>query len=193
MERKLLLDTVLEDLPFLQSETIRLGNDRHHVDRLTQLLQHHNINRLERMAGGSDEVQAAVDAGVLDVPLTLRRKLFPQVRTVLVLDVLDDGVPAAVVVDEVAVAGCVDDVEAEAHAVLLDDVGDWVDLGGAADGLVGREAAFAVDQVGGEDGVYEGGLAEAGLTCEESGGQLRRIEVCVRAIGALGVRIPRAL
>lgn len=163
VERKLLLDAVLEHLPLLQGQTIRLGNHRHYIDRLRQLLQHHNVNRLKRMTGRRNEVQAAVDAGILDVPLALRRELFAEVGAVLVFDVLDDGVPAAVVVDEVAVAGRVDDVQAEAHAVLLDHVGDGVDFGGAADGLVGCEAAFGVDEVGGEDGVYEGRLAETGL------------------------------
>ena len=155
VEGKLLLDAVLEQLPLLQCQTVRLGNDRHDIDRLAQLLQHDDINRLEGMTGRADEVQAAVDPRVLDVALTLGSELFPQVCTVLVLDVLDNGVPAAVVVDQVAVAGGVDDVEAEAHAVLFDDVGDGVDFGGAADGLVGLQAAFGVDEVRGEDCVYE--------------------------------------
>lgn len=46
------------------------------------------------MAGGADEVQAAVDTRVLDVAVTHSGELFAQVRAVLVLDVLDDGVPA---------------------------------------------------------------------------------------------------
>ena len=104
---------------------------------------------------------------VLNVPLALRRQLLAQVRAVLVFDVFDDRIPAAVIVHEIAVAGRVDDVEAKAHAILLDDVGDGVDLGGAADGLVGRQAAFAIDKVRGEDGVDQGGLAKTGLAYEE--------------------------
>ena len=165
VERELLLDPVLEHLPLLQCQRIRLGNHGNHIDRLAQLLQYHNINRLERMARRRDEVETAVDARVLDIPLSLRRQLLPQICAVLVLDVLDDRVPAAVVVDEVAVAGCVDDVEAEAHTVLFDDVRDGVDLGGLADRLVGCQAAFGVDEVRGEDGVDEGALAETGLAC----------------------------
>lgn len=159
VERELLLNPVLEQLPLLQRQTIRFGNHRHHIDRLGQLLQHHDINRLQCMARRADEVQTAVDAGILDVALTLGGELFAQVCGVLIFDVLDDGVPAAVVVDEVAVAGCVDDIEAEAHAVFLDDVGDGVDLGGAADGLVRGHAAFAVYEVGGKDCVDESGFA----------------------------------
>jgi hypothetical protein len=78
---------------------------------------------------------------------------------VLILDILDDGIPAAVIVDQIAIAWGVDNVEAQTHTVLLDDVGDGVDLGGAATGVGGSEATFTVDEMGGEDGVDEGGFA----------------------------------
>ena len=38
VESKLLLDAILEQLPLLQRQAIRLGNHRHHIDRLAQLL-----------------------------------------------------------------------------------------------------------------------------------------------------------
>lgn len=129
VERELLLDAILEHLPLLQSQTIRLCNHGNHIHRLAQLLQYHDIDRLQRMSGRRNEVQTAVNPGILNVPLTLGGELFAQVGGVLVLDVLDDGVPAAIVVDEVAVAWSVDDVQTQAHAVLFDDVGDGVDFG----------------------------------------------------------------
>lgn len=46
------------------------------------------------MARGLDEEQAAVDTGVLDVSLTLRSELLAEVCRVLILDILDNGVPA---------------------------------------------------------------------------------------------------
>lgn len=164
VECKLFLDAILEDLPLLQGQTIGLGDDRNHVDRLAQLLEHDDIDWLEGVTGGRDEVQAAVDAGVLDVALALCGELLSEVGAVLVLDVLDDWVPAAVVVDEVAISRSVDDVQAEAHAVLLNDVGDGVDFGGLATGLGGSETTLAVDKVRGEDGVDEGRFPEAGLS-----------------------------
>jgi hypothetical protein len=85
---------------------------------------------------------------------------------VLVLDVLDNGIPAAVVVDQVAVTGSVDNVQAQPHAVLLNDVGDSLDLAGLPDGLGWRKTALGLDEVRGEDGVDQGRLAEAGLACE---------------------------
>lgn len=106
-----------------------------------------------------------MDASVLDVALTLSGELLAQVGAVLVLDVFNDRVPAAIVVDKVAVAGSVDNVQAQAHAVLLDDVCDGMNFGGAADWLGGRQTALAIDEVRGEDGVDEGRLAEASLSC----------------------------
>jgi hypothetical protein len=47
------------------------------------------------VSGGADEVQAAVNAGVLDVSVSHGSQLLAEVRTVLVLDVFDDRVPAA--------------------------------------------------------------------------------------------------
>jgi hypothetical protein len=46
------------------------------------------------VTGGVEEVQAAVDTGVLDVAVTHGGELLEEVRAVLVLDVLDNGVPA---------------------------------------------------------------------------------------------------
>lgn len=122
VELELLLYPVLELGTLLQGQAVALGNDGHDVDKLTQLLEDDNVNGLEGVARGLDEEQAAVDARVLEVTFTLGGELLAEVGAVLVLDVLDDGVPAALVVDQVAVPGRVDDVEAQTHAVFLDDV-----------------------------------------------------------------------
>ena len=47
-----------------------------------------------RMAGGLDEEQAAVNTSILDVTLTLSGEFLAEVCRVLILDVLDNGVPA---------------------------------------------------------------------------------------------------
>ena len=67
MEGELLLDAVLELLALLESERIGLCNDWHDVDGLAQLLENNNVDGLEAVAGGRNEVKTAVDAGVLDV------------------------------------------------------------------------------------------------------------------------------
>lgn len=46
------------------------------------------------MTSRVDEEEAAMDTCILDVPIANRGKLFPEIRAVLVLDVLDNRVPA---------------------------------------------------------------------------------------------------
>lgn len=46
------------------------------------------------MTSWVDEKKAAMDTRILDVTIANRGKLFPEIRAVLVLDVLDDRVPA---------------------------------------------------------------------------------------------------
>ena len=141
---------MLERIPLLKRQAVRLGNDRNNVHDLAELLHHNDIDGAEGVASGVDEEQTAVDTGVLDVAVALRSELLAQVRAVLVLNVLDNRVPAGVVsytrqggvyggygkgsgthgrrgyapvfvVDLVAVAGRVDDVEPELHAILDND------------------------------------------------------------------------
>ena len=96
------------------------------------------------MAGGLNEEQAAMNTGILNVTLTLRGEFLAKVCGVLVLDILDNGVPArsrgqyiyamnaakmymmgfdspSVVVHLVTITGCVDDVQAKTNAILLND------------------------------------------------------------------------
>lgn len=177
MEGKLLLDALLERLPLLQSKGIGLGDDGNDIDNVGQLLQHNNVNWLEGVARGLDEEQAAVDARILDVTLTLGSELFSQVGGVLVLDILDNGVPATVVVDKISIAGGVDNVQAKTNVILLDDVRHRLDLGGGADNLVGVQSALGLDEVRGEDGVDEGRLAQTRLACSA---QTRQSRECFR-------------
>ena len=46
------------------------------------------------MAGGTDEIENAMDSGVFNLTVSIGGKLFAEVSAVLVLDVFDDGVPA---------------------------------------------------------------------------------------------------
>jgi len=50
-----------------------------------------------------------------------------------------------------------------AHAIFFNDVGNRVDLGGLANGLVGSEATLRIDEVRCEDSVDQRGLAESCL------------------------------
>ena len=130
MKGKLFLDALLERLPFLKSQGVCLGDNRHDIDNVRELLQDHNINGLQRVPRRLNEEQAAVNPGILDVALALGGELFPEVGRVLVLDVLDNWIPAAVIVHQVTVARGVNNVQPEADAILLDDVRNGLDIGG---------------------------------------------------------------
>lgn len=107
------------------------------------------------MARGLDEEQAAVDAGILDITLTLGCEFLSEVCGVLVLDVLDNWVPASVVVDLVTVTWGINNVQAQTNSVFLDDVGDGLDFGSRSYWLIGGESSLGVDQVRRKDGVNQ--------------------------------------
>jgi hypothetical protein len=104
--------------PLLELEQIRgakcvgLGNDGNQVDARAQLLHHLNVERLEGVASGADEVKAGVDTEV-DLVGTARLLLLEHVRLMLVIEELDDGLPRVAVVDVVAEARGINDGEAD--------------------------------------------------------------------------------
>ena len=105
-----------------------------------------------------------MDSGVLDISLALSCQLLVQISTVLVFDVLDDGIPASVIVDQVTVARGIDNVQTQTDAIFLDDVRDGLDIGGGADRLIRRDAAFTVEEVRSEDGVDQCRLSQSRLS-----------------------------
>ena len=52
-----------------------------------------------------------MDAGILDVSFSLRSEFLSEVCRVLVLDVLDNWIPASVVVDLITIAGGIHNVQ----------------------------------------------------------------------------------
>lgn len=156
VERELLLDTLLERLALLDGQSIGLGNYRHNIDHVGQLLQNNDINGLQRVAGRLDEKKAAVNASVRNITLSLGCEFLSQVCGMLILDILDDGIPAPVVVYEVTVSGRVDNVQSQPNTILFDNMRGGLDLSGRADRLVGLKATLGVNQMRGEDGVDQG-------------------------------------
>ena len=77
-----------------------------------------HIQRLERVAGGLDEVDASMDAVINNVH-AVHLVLSIQVRIESLLNVLDDWPPRIVVVDEVTKARGIHDGQAEADTVLF--------------------------------------------------------------------------
>lgn len=164
VEYEFLPDSLLEDATLLESERVRLGDDRHHIDDIRQLLQDDDIDGFESVTRGLNKEEATVDSRVLDVPFSLRSELFPQVGRVLVLDVLDNGIPASVIVDLVSVSGGIDNVQAQTNTILLDYVRDGLDLSSRANRLIRSHATLGIDEVRRKDGIDECRLAQSRLT-----------------------------
>jgi hypothetical protein len=116
---KRVTDPLLVIVEVVVCHSVGLGNDGDQVDLGVELLHDLNVEGLQRVAGRLDEVDNCVNAVVYDihaVHLILRLK----VGIEPLLNVLDDGIPRLVVVDEIAKAGSVDDRQSQADAVLLD-------------------------------------------------------------------------
>ena len=77
----------------LGAECVGLCDNGDQVDtRLAELLHDFNVQGLQAVAGGADEVQAGVNTEV-DLLSTARLLLLKHVRLVLVVKELDDGLP----------------------------------------------------------------------------------------------------
>jgi hypothetical protein len=71
VEGKLLLDAVLELLALLKREGVGLCDDGDNVDSLAQLLENDNVDGLKTVTRWGDEVETAVNTGVLDVAIEM--------------------------------------------------------------------------------------------------------------------------
>lgn len=110
---------LLEAVTFFEGQTVCFGNDGYDIDYVCQLLHDNHVDGLETVTGWADKVEAAVDARVFNVTIAHCSQLFAQVLRVLVLDVLDNGIPFPFIVNLVAVAWRVDDAQIELDVVFL--------------------------------------------------------------------------
>lgn len=99
------------------TEGVGLGNDGNEVDARAEPLHDLDVEGLEGVAGGSDEVQARVHTEI-DLVLATGLLFLEHVRLVLVVEELDDGHPRVAVVHVVAEAGSVDNGEADCKTVI---------------------------------------------------------------------------
>ena len=81
------------------------------VDTRAQALHHLNVEGLEGVSSGSDEIQAGVHTHV-DLVSAAGLLLLEHVGLVLVIQELNDGLPGVTVVDIVAEAGGINDGQA---------------------------------------------------------------------------------
>lgn len=163
-----------------RAESISLGNHWNQVDARAESLHDLDVERLQGVTGGADEVQARVDTEI-DLVVSARLLLLQHVRLVLVVEELDDWHPGVAVVDVVTEARGVDDSQADCvgsvsrlnaipafrprptlEELLLQFSLRDLDLDGLVDLLLMSPLVVGIVLDGrGEEGVDEGRLAEA--------------------------------
>lgn len=130
-----------------------------------QLLHDLYIQRLQRVAGGLDEEDDGVDAIVDDVH-AVHLVLLVKVGVESLLNVLNNGFPRFVVVDEVTKAGRVNDGQPQADAIFLNVCTDRLYRDGLGDVEARGLALLGRVQRRVEESVHEGGLAEPRFACQ---------------------------
>lgn len=93
------------------AQGIGLGNNGDQVNAGAEALHNLNVERLQGVSSGSDEIQASVHTHV-DLLSTAGLLLLEHVGFVLVIQELDDGLPGITVVDIVTEAGGINNGQA---------------------------------------------------------------------------------
>ena len=156
--------TLLESGNLVVGKSVGLGDDGNEVDLGVQAAHDLDIERLERVAGGLDEVDTGVDA-VVDNVHAVDLVLGVQVCIEALLDVLNDWAPGVIVVDKVSETGSVNDSQAQANSVLLDVSADGLNVDGLGCEVERRLLALlrGVER-GVEQGVDQSGLSKTRFT-----------------------------
>jgi hypothetical protein len=150
-------------------QSVGLGYDGDKVHAGAQALHDLDVERLKSVSSRADEVETSMHAKV-NLLRSPRLLLLKHVALMLVVQKLDDGLPAVTVVDVVSETRCVNDGQANLEELLLQfGLGDLnldslVDLLGKTSTVVG-----VVFDGGAEEGVDEGCLAETRLASDHDG------------------------
>jgi hypothetical protein len=155
---------LLEHGNLFVGQGVGLGDNGDEIDFGMESSHNLNIQGLERVTGGLDEVHASVDA-VIDNVHAINLVLRIEIRNEASLDVIHDGAPRLVIVDKVTETRGVDDSQAQTNTVLLDISGDGLDRNGLGNDIE-RRALLLLRRVerGVEEGIDECGLSEARFT-----------------------------
>jgi hypothetical protein len=114
------------------------------------------------VAGGLNEVDNSVDTVVNNVhAIDLVFSLEVSIESLL--DVLNNGVPGFIVVDEIAKAGCIDNCQPEANAILFNVGADRLYRDGLGDVEARRLALLRRVERSVEERVHKSRLAESRL------------------------------
>ena len=79
MKGKFFLNAFFEGHTFFKGEGIGFSDHGDNIDHIRELLQDYDVNRLESVARGLDEEEAAMDTSILYVAFSLRSEFFSEV------------------------------------------------------------------------------------------------------------------
>lgn len=113
-----------------RAEGICLCDNGDQVDSRAQSFHNLNVQRLQCVSGGADEIQAGMNTEI-NLINTARLLLLQHVRFMLVVQELDDWHPGIAVVDIISEARCVNDGETNYSQLLtaklkLEPVGSYL-------------------------------------------------------------------
>jgi hypothetical protein len=156
--------SLLEQGNLLIRQGISLGNDGDQVHFGVQTTHHLDVQGLQRVARGLDEVDTSMHAVVDNVhPVDLVLRL--EISIEALLNVLDNWAPGVIVVDEVTETRSVHHGQAETDAVFFDVGTNGLDCDSLGNNVMARALAFLRRVEGGvEQGVDESRLSQSGLT-----------------------------
>lgn len=99
-----------------RAQGVCLGNHRYQVDSRAETFHDFDIERLQSMSGGSDEIEAGMDTQV-DLIDPSRLLLLEHVGFMLVIEEFDDWHPRIAVVNIIAESRCIDNCQADCAGV----------------------------------------------------------------------------
>lgn len=156
--------SLLEQSNLLIGEGVCLGNDRDQVNLGVQSAHDLNVQRLQGVTGGLDEVDTGVNTVVNDVG-TIDLVLGLQISVVSLLNVLNNRAPRVIVVHKVTKARGIDHRQAQTNTVLLNVGTDRIDGHGFGDDVVAGGSALLRGVEGSvEQRVDKSGLSETRFT-----------------------------
>lgn len=133
--------SLLEQSNLLIRQGISLGNDGDQVHFGVQTTHHLDVERLQRVARGLDEVDTGMHTVVNNVhPVDPVLRL--EISIEALLNVLDNRAPGVIVVDEVTEARSVHHGQAETDTILFDVGADGLNRHGLGNDVVAGALAF---------------------------------------------------
>jgi len=163
MMQKLSPNPIFKAQSLVDSKRVGFRNDRDDIHDLAQLLHNNHIDGAKTVTGRVDEEETAVNSGILDVTVPLSGEFLSEVGRVLVLDVLDDRIPTALVVNLVTISRRVDDVQPKFDPILRDDMRNSLDFSRLPYRLIMLQTTLRVNEMRSEDGVDESALPKSSL------------------------------